>query len=1286
LSILLIGLFGLSTAAAQPAGDRAAPEADSAASDREMPDGELPETMPSGQTSGEAVAAGETAAASGDGVPLPPHRAVGGAEQADEVGPPIYWLKDDDGELHAVPGMTIEDFWRAYEMIHRLDAPVRQPAFVLSRLRIEAHLAAQPVSGAIAPVMHLNVQVSLQFNRTGWVRVPLGLAGAVYGGDARLTGGDAPHYIAFEGDDGGYVLWINVQELGEHQLVLPLKLRTEETGSGGRCKFALPLAAQSDLRLSMPSDDMDVTLTGAAVESQQEDRQPKDTDDEPPDADDAGEGMVNGGSVLVYSGLGREIDVRWRRRDPAAEATPTVLEALDGTVLVSIDGQTITSESLLKVRSLGGPLERLYVRLPDHAELIPRPQPGYRVSVMADLASLPADLLTGDTAGKSPAPPGTSYAEVMLEKPTTEPIEIRLFTQRRHRVDDSVDVAANDVAAVDGDANDADATPAGTVAASLTAVDLGGFEVLGALRQSGYVAVGVVGDWQITWGPPRGVRQVPPIPAVLNRGQFVAGFEYVSQPFSLPLRVAARTSRIGVEPTYVVRVEPDGVHLEAQLKYAIRSANAFGVSVDMTGWTVEEIGPANVVDLDGVDTDATSPLFVPFLQSVLGEVTISVRARRELEDRLSFTLPRPVANTLGPAELVVLPADNVVVSPLAGELEGLRLETALPSGPLPPRQQEPLVYRAGLEPSRFVANADVMSGVVTADVQTELRLSADDVVIEQLLSYDAAYEAVGDVDLLVPIAEAPVVVTAGEEVLDLQNSPNQRSLPPGFARVVAVLPSPRIGEFHLIVRQRRWLEDLKRLAQRTGEDESTSGAGENREPTETQAAVASRAGEDGASRRGVGRDGGAGEVGDGKDGGGERIVVPLAMPTGVEIGSIRLSVATESGVQCDIMDQPTWDDRGLINGDGSGGVLTATAAPGKEAAARQIRLTLRRDSQLTRGGIRIERAWVRTRLNNRSQDVTAAYRFTTVADQLELVMPATWRPNGSAGGASEVEARLDGTPVAVLERERAISIAIDQTPPTDQSSAPDQMSTTDRAHVLELRFTLPPLDVGASRFTLRAPTFAAPVWIRRLYWEVDVPSGRRVLGGADGFVGEYQWQRSGLVWSRVSSLTSTDLATWLGVTLPTTETFTANRYLFSAIDPPAELEISAPRLSTIVLWASGVSLVAGLLLIHVPRLRHPGVFWVCGVAVVASSVMYLELAVLIAQASMIGLALVFLAAMLERFFSARRRGLPLRAAGSSLVVNRRASPARFAPLLAGKSDSTQTLPVATSESSHGSES
>ena len=130
-------------------------------------------------------------------------------------------------------------------------------------------------------------------------------------------------------------------------------------------------------------------------------------------------------------------------------------------------------------------------------------------------------------------------------------------------------------------------------------IELAGFEVVGAVRQWGHLGVQVVGDWQIAWGDRRLVRQIEDLPAELWRENMLAGFEYFGQPFSLLRRWRLRNA-VNVEPEYLVMVGANRVELEARLKYRVGGAKAFDFEVDMPGWQLDEVGPANRVSTEEI--------------------------------------------------------------------------------------------------------------------------------------------------------------------------------------------------------------------------------------------------------------------------------------------------------------------------------------------------------------------------------------------------------------------------------------------------------------------------------------------------------------------------------------------------------------------------------------------------------------------------------------------------------------------------------------------------------------
>ena len=98
-----------------------------------------------------------------------------------------------------------------------------------------------------------------------------------------------------------------------------------------------------------------------------------------------------------------------------------------------------------------------------------------------------------------------------------------------------------------------------------------------------------------------------------------------------------------------------------------------------------------------------------------------------------------------------------------------------------------------------------------------------------------------------------------------------------------------------------------------------------------------------------------------------------------------------------------------------------------------------------------------------------------------------------------------------------------------------------------------------------------------------------------------------------------------------------NRYLFSRLGDATSLSIRVAERALIVLSASGVALILGLLLIYVPFVRQAGMLFVLGLTLVTLGLLFPEPALLLAQASSLGVLLAILSAWL-RDSHLRRRG------------------------------------------------
>ena len=65
--------------------------------------------------------------------PSSPRLATGPIE---EVKPEVFYLKDKDGNLQAVPGFSFEEFVKLYRLKNQLEKPEAEPHFSLQRMLI----------------------------------------------------------------------------------------------------------------------------------------------------------------------------------------------------------------------------------------------------------------------------------------------------------------------------------------------------------------------------------------------------------------------------------------------------------------------------------------------------------------------------------------------------------------------------------------------------------------------------------------------------------------------------------------------------------------------------------------------------------------------------------------------------------------------------------------------------------------------------------------------------------------------------------------------------------------------------------------------------------------------------------------------------------------------------------------------------------------------------------------------------------------------------------------------
>ncbi len=606
------------------------------------------------------------------------------------------------------------------------------------------------------------------------------------------------------------------------------------------------------------------------------------------------------GTAFVAKGRG-QVDMAWHEAQGQLTRQSSDLKVA-GLITATVDRKIIRSDARLTIRSFGGPFSKFKVRLPAGAILLNAEEdPRIQISTVRKPTTV----------------------DIALDEPTSGPVELRLVTEQEY-----------------------DETKPETL------IELGAFQVMGAVRESGLIALHVTGDRHVLWEADQ--RQVEDVPQELQGENLVAAFEYWRQPAPLKVQILPREPHVRVDPSYVVQVGPDQVRLQAVLRYNVDGAKEHDFEIRLPGWEIDQVGPNNLVDTQRIVYSKRDPFTVHLRspgQSGPFEITLDAHQQHRSDaTKLSFQLPQPVADTLVPAAVVVVPADNVSLLPSSDGTQGLIPQRTAFDLPLPASRQLPWHFLADGATAKFDADFRVHTREIEVSVSTQVRLNAQDesVWVEQTFDYDVEYEPLTSVTLEVPRSlsdEAGLKVMLGEQVLTpialLDMTPDADQP----LRMRAALPPPGgIGDFRLTVLYRQ-------------------------DPPELIA---------GASTE---------------------MLVPLVMPGE---GALRRNDVT-------VLARPGIDLRPHVLG--SWELANAESSPAEElrlssaAVADELPFMLRVLPEKLPGSTHVERAWIQVWLADSVRHDRVAYRFTSTSDHLEIQLP----PNAT----DPLRVALDGRPISV---------------------------------------------------------------------------------------------------------------------------------------------------------------------------------------------------------------------------------------------------------------------------------
>ncbi|NLY02960.1 MAG: hypothetical protein GXY83_43465 [Rhodopirellula sp.] len=719
------------------------------------------------------------------------------------------------------------------------------------------------------------------------VRVPLRLNQALLREGAKYEG-SGEQFLGFDEKGEGYVSFIRGGGGEIHRLTFRTLVPLLQVGNETRLKLSVPRTTSWELKLKVP-------IAGAVA------RVSEGATLLPPEA------ITEGATELTVLGNGGDLELSWRKQDDPPAELPTVIEAV-GEVQVRADGRSIDWEAKLSVRGYGSPMDRFQVRLPKAAELAPINTTAYTVTPVA-----------GDTSSQSGAGP---LVEVRLSKKTAAAEEIRIAARMAHEA-----------------------------GISAKPVELAGFEVMGAARQWGHIAVSVAGDWHVRCEADSHVRQVDTLPEWLRSEGLVAGFEYFRQPFSLSAHIIARQTRISVEPEHLLLVEATQVRLETKLKYVVRGAKVFRLKVDLPQWRLDEVGPDNLINADGIEVDKeTGVLTIPLAQPSIGQMEVTIRASLAItteQRQLLLELPRPQAGLTGPAAVVVLPADNVEMTPNAESTLGLVRQQIEPVIKRPQWQQPPWFYRAEGAKAVFAADFRVRSQHISTAVSSQVAVDRRKAQVEQKLTYTVSYEPADRLTLDVPrdlAAAGQLQVSLKDQALSLVDAASQTEQEDALNRMhkSVVLPSACIGPCELIV---RYAVELPASA--------------------TDAGAVTE--------------------------------VPLVVPVDATVTTNSLLLTASENIRLQHRDEH-WR---LWEGDQAQAPRSQGLRLSAVEPTRSVAFAVQFDDGGKSGSTVVRRAWVQTWLTGASRQDRAVFRFYSTQAQLQIVLPAGVNPE-------DVEVFLDG--------------------------------------------------------------------------------------------------------------------------------------------------------------------------------------------------------------------------------------------------------------------------------------
>jgi hypothetical protein len=732
--------------------------------------------------------------------------------------------------------------------------------------------------------------------------------------------------------------------------------------------------------------------------------------------------------------------------------------------------------------------------------------------------------------------------------------------------------------------------------AASTVIAFGGFPLTNAKEQSGAIGVSQAGNLWVGGTAGRGLRRIDPrteLPPDL-RGRPATSLAYVfaDQPFELGLRIDSSPPLVRTETRTTVTLENTQARLDTWLTYQPAHGRLFDLAIALPErLELESIGPKDVVDAAQRDASAAGGARVlrvrltPQAQED-DEFTIHLTARQTIDPALPVELAlfQPLDATSGGGRIAVLTGNNLTV-----DVRGDAQPGASPGAFRPVLQEPPAdwpwpaerIAAGGAPPALWLrqdGNPPLLPLEIdvhprTLAVRTSLRVEIE----RSSLAIEQETECTVHFGTLDSVdVEVPAAVQGHWE-------------PEGseVVRRIELGTSSRGGPRTRLVLGRE-VRDKIRLRFRIRLP--LLPALESGRPATLEVPWI-------------------------------RVVDARPMP-------IQVGLASEPGVEL-APPEEGWtragdDDATGLAGDADHPARFGLISESVDPPPLRLRATAHPLEALPT--VLASRLWLRTvqgvdyELQN-----TAVYVVEIHESPFTFALPP---------GAVLVRARVDGK---VLSRVEALAKSAGYRLPLPEPTANGPV-------LVELDYNVSAAHASGA---WGAPGLLGGGFVQQTLWEVRIPWLRAVVGVPRGWTDENTWIWDRFFFRRRAWQSTRELAAWAGGGLsdsPAAETGDdlaagdVQRYLFGRSGPPADLHIRIASRGLLVGVCSGTVLLLGTLLIQItrPSLR---LAWAAAVALLlaAAAVVEPSVVVLMVQASLVGVALTLLTALMQHLLQRRRR-------------------------------------------------